>query len=569
MTTGTGVRWLAFAGLVAATPVVGIRPYVRSAGGPDTVGFERTIREVLAAGRHSAMRWPAIGDAAAVVESLAGSNGWRFRWTRAGKPTPAAEAALQALRRAGEWGLEPADYDADSLVLWGERLRRTGEGDGRALALFETALSVDVARLVAALASGRPPNAAIAPGPRPGVTPTSRGPAPPPPLARLVDSVSRAPLPAAWFDQLAAPTDDDRALLGFLRRYRQLAADSTVEPPEFGGRVLKPGGSDPAVGALRRFLVAVGDLEPAVAASATAASDYGDDLVAGVRRFQARHGLDVDGVVGRATAIALGRPLSDRVRQIELALERRRWLPRPLPLPAIVVNVPAFGLVAIDSSGERLSMAVVAGQAREHETPTLSAWLSRVVFQPWWEVPTSIMKAEIRPKALRDSTYLAREGMELWLGDEVVPATRQFVRRIGQDVRVRQRPGPRNALGRVKFLLPNPHSVFLHDTPARGLFARSRRDFSHGCVRVAEPAQLAWFVLRDQVGWTADRVTEAMAGEETFEVELPRPIPVFVVYQPVTVGAGGSIHFAPDIYDLDRRLDMVLRAGYPYRTSLP
>ncbi len=557
MMIGAGAGWLVVVATVAAGPSgVPLRWHHAVA---DTAEYARTVREVLSAPRHPTMRWPLLTDAASVVESLAVRNDWQPRWTRDGRPTPAALAAIAGLQRAADWGLGGDDYDGDALATEANRLAR-GHADDRSVALFDVAMTVDLARLIAALHGGRVRVAGLHPGLEVGSGPLA--------LVSVVDSVSRAPVAAAWFDVRAGPAEEDRALLGALARYRVLAADTGLRPPLFGGRTIEPGADHPAVGVLRRYLVAVGDLDRADPVEPGAETRYDGALVGAVRRFQGRHGLVVDGVIGPATTRELARPLGDRVAQLEWALERRRWLPRPLPRTVIVVNVATFQLEAVADGRERLTMAAIVGQARGHQTPVLSAQLTRAVFRPWWEVPASIMKEEIGPMAGRDSAYLARADMELWLGDQVVPATSGNVRRIGKDVRVRQRPGPLNALGGVKFLLPNRYAVFLHDTPSRALFTEARRDFSHGCVRVAEPAALARFVLQALPEWTTERIESAMTGVDPVEVAIPTPIPVFVIYQPVTID-DGAIRFAPDAYGHDAALARTLRAGYPYRLSLP
>jgi len=294
--------------------------------------------------------------------------------------------------------------------------------------------------------------------------------------------------------------------------------------------------------------------------------------VAAVKQFQTRQGFEPDGVIGPATIGRLSRPFDQRVRQIELALERFRWLPVSFTAPPIIVNIPAFRLFAFrgltDREDNMLAMDVVVGAAYDKHTPVFAADMRYLIFRPYWEVPVSIMTAELGPKALSDPEFLQREGMVLVSGESdrapELPATPENLARIGNGLRLRQLPGAQNALGLLKFVLPNAHDVYMHDTAARGLFAKARRDFSHGCIRLSDPVALAAHVLRDQPEWTAERIRAAMNGEDDMRVNLLRPVPVCIVYSTASASDNGDVYFYPDIYDLDRELDQLLKKGYPY-----
>lgn len=261
-----------------------------------------------------------------------------------------------------------------------------------------------------------------------------------------------------------------------------------------------------------------------------------------------------------------------RVRQIELALERWRWLPHSAAAPWIVVNVPAFRLYALRSDreerGDLLRMKVVAGEATEHPTPLMVTQIVAVQFHPPWLVPATIALREIRPAALRDSFFLSHQHYELLSRDSVVAATRANIARIGTGIDVRQTPGPWNALGAIKFVTPNPAAVFMHDTPARADFDRAARAFSHGCIRVETPMALAEFALTGNAAWPADRIEDALADTVTLTVALKRPIPVFVLYQTLVPDGSGGLITYPDAYAFDRKLEAMLRAGFPYRSTL-
>jgi murein L,D-transpeptidase YcbB/YkuD len=264
-----------------------------------------------------------------------------------------------------------------------------------------------------------------------------------------------------------------------------------------------------------------------------------------------------------------GLEAADQVHQIELALERLRWLPPLGKSPLIAVNIPAFQLFAFDSAGgtgaPALAMKVVVGKAVSTRTPMLFEPMRYVEFLPYWNVPRSILLSEIIPTLRRNPSYLRAHDMELVVpgggaaGDRV---TADEIRRLMADsLRVRQRPGPANALGLVKFVFPNAAAVYLHGTPQSELFAKSRRDFSHGCIRVEDPAALAEWVLRDKPGWTADSVTGAMEGSTTRRVLLRKPLPVAVFYTTVVAMPDGTARFYPDVYGLDRELSEQLRSG--------
>ena len=344
-----------------------------------------------------------------------------------------------------------------------------------------------------------------------------------------------------------------------LARYRALAADSSLHPlpstlPAADGKL------DCGSAGLHRLLVALGDLA-ADAAPPTNCSD--PTLVESLKRFQARHGVASDGVMGRATRTALNVPLSHRVRQIELALERLRWLPDLGARPFVAINIPMFRLWAWNPDAPTdasISMGVVVGRALNTQTPVLLEDMRHLVFRPYWNLPRSIVRNEVLPAISRDPGYLQRNDMEIvrGAGDDAEPVTaneENLVALRQGGLRLRQRPGPKNSLGLVKFIFPNDANVYLHDTPATRLFGQARRDFSHGCVRVEDPVGLAHWVLKNQPGWTRERIQAAMAGAAPMRVDLARPLPVILFYMTaMAVPADQTIHFASDIYGHDAKL---------------
>lgn len=344
-----------------------------------------------------------------------------------------------------------------------------------------------------------------------------------------------------------------------LPRYRELAArPALTQLPALPRGSLKEGDAWEGLPALRTLLTALGDL-PEEHDGQPPAATLDAALAQALQRFQERHGLEPDGVLGQATWRALATPLSQRVRQIERTLARWRELPPNPHSRAIFVNIPRFRLYATStmtgSEADMLRIDVVVGRTlRDLRTPTFTADMTHLIFRPYWEVPRSIAHNEILPAARRDAGYLARNRYELVDGEgRIVAATPEALAQVEAGMlRVRQQPGPDNALGSVKFMLPNAHNVYLHDTPARALFTRTRRAFSHGCIRVADPAALARFVLREDAGWTPERIAAAMQGEEPVQVNLAEPIRVYIVYGTAIAREDGSVLFLDDLYGLER-----------------
>jgi murein L,D-transpeptidase YcbB/YkuD len=282
-----------------------------------------------------------------------------------------------------------------------------------------------------------------------------------------------------------------------------------------------------------------------------------------VKHFQARHGLDADGVIGRTTFAQLNVPASKRVEQIEWALERWRWMPSKFDGPAILVNLPEFKLRARDGN-EELTMRVVVGKAAGHRTPVFDGDIKHVVFRPSWSVPPNIQRNEILPKVAGDAGYLARNNYELVdsatgrvAGSSVDGDTLRRIR--NGSLRVRQKPGDHNALGLVKFLFPNDNNVYLHSTPQQALFSRTRRDFSHGCIRVEDPVALAEWVLRGQESWSKEKIEAAINGKrDDVYVKIQRPIEVVITYATAVACENGEVNFYQDIYGHDTQLARVL-----------
>jgi murein L,D-transpeptidase YcbB/YkuD len=345
-----------------------------------------------------------------------------------------------------------------------------------------------------------------------------------------------------------------------LARYRTIAGrGGWPQLPE--GTLLRPGEQvrPEVLHPLRARLLATGDLQGGDATP----ERYAGVLPDAVRRFQARHGLAVDGIVGPATLGAMNVPADRRAQQIAINMDRWRRLPDSLGKRYVRVNIPEYRLSLVAESHELLSMRVVVGRPST-ETPAFSDRIRYVQFRPYWNVPESIARRELWPRGAAEPGTLTAEGYEViagWdEGAEVVDIEAIDWEAERFHYRLRQRPGPANALGLVKFMFPNRYSVYLHDTPAKRLFARRERALSHGCVRVEDPAALATELLRVQ-GWAADGVRAAMREGIPRSVRVEEPVPVHLLYMTTWVDDGGIVHFRADIYGRDR--SAMTRFGCP------
>jgi len=294
---------------------------------------------------------------------------------------------------------------------------------------------------------------------------------------------------------------------------------------------------------------------------------YAGALVDAVRNFQSRHGLAPDGRIGEETFRQLSTPLALRVRQLQFALERFRWLPSGLKPPLVVVNIPEYQLRAYEDH-RVLSMKVIVGKAFDRQTPVFADEMEYVIFRPYWYVPARIVREEIVPLLQKRPNYLMKHQMEVvdHQGTVITDGTvdKDTLRQLlAGRLEIRQRPGPQNSLGLVKLVFPNQYDVYLHGTPERELFSRTRRDFSHGCIRVEDAPALAAWALSSDPSWSSERIHTVMSGDETLQVNLPRHIPVMIVYGTVVVEDSGEVRFFNDVYGLDDALGHALAAVHP------
>ena len=505
------------------------------------------IRSLAADYAHASRAADSPYDERAWLERFYGARDYAPAWTGA-----AATQALDVLGKADEHGLPAQDYSPRPLAA---RMHAHGAAPVDDTADQDAALTLALLRYLADLHAGRIRSDFAA--------------------VRVVDPVPL--LQHALAEQnLAAAVDAAEPRLAIYHRlkatlaeYRKLATQPTAPLPAApSNRAIEAGAAYAGARELGARLMLLGDLAPE---AGTQGDTYSAELAQAVMRFQDRHGLDADGKLGRQTLAALNVPLASRVRQVELSMERLRWLPELPPGPFIAVNLPSFRLWAFKATDAPpvLATRVIVGKAVRTQTPLFIGTLRHIEFNPYWNVPPSILRAEIVPALLRDPDYLVKNDMEVvGPGAQTVSAATLAALRSGA-LRVRQRPGPQNALGAIKFALPNSMNIYLHSTPARALFARSRRDFSHGCIRVEDTAALANFVLADQAGWTSEAIAAAMAPGPNRTVQLKAPMPVVIFYTTAIVDGDGRPLFPDDVYRLDGALErnLAARAGREGRSG--
>jgi murein L,D-transpeptidase YcbB/YkuD len=475
-----------------------------------------------------------------------------------GRVSTDADAALGVLAAGPDHGLGADAYAQSSLRLQRARL---DVADPTARARFDVTLSFQMLRFWRHLHLGR-------------VDPRLLGfrltaPADDHDFAAMLRSAVARHDVAASTAALAPPFVLYRSLSRELGRYRDLAARAEPLTLAFPIRSLHPGERAEGLASLAARLRLLGDLPSD--APVLSSPSYDAPLVEGLRRFQERHGLEADGIVGATTLAALRVPPAARLQQLEMAMERLRWLPHLSTDGFLAVNIPMFrlwGWGPVPQDGvPAFDMNVIVGKALDTQTPVFVEELRHIIFRPYWNVPASILRGEILPALARSSTYLSRQAMEIvdGPGDDarVVPLSAESLDGLRQGrLRVRQRPGPRNALGLVKFVFPNDEGVYMHGTPTPQLFGRPRRDFSHGCVRVEDPVGLAEWLLRDQPAWTRARIEAAMNGPAPLRVNLTKPLQVVLFYlTAVVMPQDGRVHFANDVYGHDARLARALRSS--------
>ncbi len=533
--TGIWLAWLmaAWGALAQAAPasdaVQGeLRQRLAGGGEPLRVGDEKLI-------------------AAQAVARFYAARGYRPAWS----PIELAEQLLATVARAGDEGLRPADYHKATLAQLLEAARK-GASPAK-LAELELVASDAFLGYARHLLAGRLDPKVV--DKDWVLTPRSRD---------LVALLNEALAKRRVNESLAAlaPQYPGYARLreGLARLREQVAAGGwpTVTPFAKGEKV-EAGGQDPRVAEVRARLRATGELG---AALDDGSALYDEALQAAVRRFQNRHGLTEDGVIGPGTVAALNVGARERLRQVELNLERWRWLPGELGKRHIVVNIPGFEMAVYEGGTPVFDARVVVGQSVK-PTPVFTGRMDRVVLSPTWNVPHSIASEEILPKLKRDPGYALKQNIRIFgANGEVDPlAVNWGAYGTGNfPFRLRQEPGEKNPLGRVKFLFPNRYDVYLHDTSNPALFERAQRTFSHGCIRISKPLELAEYLLRHDRNWNRTRLVEAMDAGKERAVALSEAVPIHMLYWTAWVDADGELQFRNDIYQRDRQVVKALQA---------
>ncbi|MGV0974358.1 MAG: L,D-transpeptidase family protein [Azonexus sp.] len=503
--------------------------------------------------RHFAMICLTVGLTIASLPPVLADT---LRWFSAGRPTATAHQAVGLLTSAADDGLDANDYGAEYLRKAIDNATSGPPLPDQRIAQIDLALTSAMVRYLADVHGGRVDPQRLAENYTPASSPGFD------PDALLLTAIANDRLAEAA-RRAAPPLAQYLELQEALARYRELAGNPAWHkalPPPAGGK-LTPGQTYVGLAALSERLQLLGDLP----ANGAPPSSYEGKLVDGVRSFQERHGLTADGVVGKGTLEQLDVAPEERVRQLELALERLRWTPLPPAARAIVVNVPEFRLRAYavrDGKFEmKTAMNIIVGNARKTRTPLFAAEMQYVEFSPYWNVPPSIARGETLPKLRRDPAYFDQQGFEFVGSDgrAISGFSESYLDAVQRgQMRIRQRPSARNALGDIKFVFPNRDNIYLHHTPTPQLFKKDRRDFSHGCIRVEEPLELAKFVLAGEPEWTEERIVQAMTKGRSATLRLQEPFPVVIAYATAAI-RDGRVHFFPDIYGQDRILDEALR----------
>nr|WP_257031319.1 L,D-transpeptidase family protein [Edaphobacter lichenicola] len=537
----------------------------RSAAKQDSASAR--LSAIAASGHLEDLRWPDFSDYRSHVINFY-RPGYQPAWIHDGQPTTQALELIQILQDADREGLQADDYDASR---WADRvalLKSPHEAADEAR--FDAALTVCGMRYVSDLHIGR-------------VNPQNLG-------FEFDVSSKKLDLPHfvrerlvngsdlhAELAQIEPPFPSYKRLRAALLHYMELEKSGDGEKVlDVGG--VSPGGQYAGIAGLGNRLRLLGDLPDSVSIPPDS-KVYEGPLVDAVKHFQERLGRQATGELDYKTVVELNVPLSDRIEQMRLGLERYRWLPYQFKQPPIVINVPEFRLYGFDGKNEvGLTMRVNVGEDYDHQTPMFENNIQYLVFRPYWTPTPNILRKEIIPD-LEKNPSLSDQNLELVSASgkviksgDVTPALLQQVR--AGKLTVRQPPGPENGMGLVKFIFPNQHDVYIHDTPAsldmfseatEGEEGELKRVASHGCIHVQDPAKFAAWLLRNNPSWNLEKVEKAMHdGRDNFQVNLVPAIPVLIFYMTVVVGENGDVHFFHDIYDHDRTLKLELAQGYPY-----
>jgi len=512
-------------------------------------------------GRNADLRWPDFTPYKTEVAKLYETNGYSLVWVQHGSVRPQGLAVIQLLQNADAKGLDPEDYDGSR---WQGRLLKLGQNPSEQdLVSFDTALTVSAMRYIRAVHCGRANLKEFNFQLDTGSDQFS--------LADFIQTqVVNAGDPVAEIQKLEPPFLGYRKLLALLPVYEGYAKQDDGQKLPMVAKTVRPGQPYAGVVRLGWFLQTIGDI-PASQHLDPNATIYEGTLVEGVKHYQDRHGETPTGNLDVRTINELNTPPAARIRQIKLTLERWRWLPHSFSQPPVVVNLPEYRVRAMNADGTvAFHRNVIIGKAYGHKSPVFEKEIQYVVFRPYWDVTPTIQRSEIVPHIQKDPNYIAKHNFEVVTPQGEVVTDNQVSPEVLEGIKslhlmVRQKPGKTNSLGLVKIIFPNSDNVYLHGTDVPELFSQDVRDFSHGCIRVEKPAELAAWVLRNNPGWDLERVRATMHGDkDNLQVNLTTRIPVLIVYGTAAVNEENQIRFFDDIYGYDAELEKALAAGYPY-----
>jgi murein L,D-transpeptidase YcbB/YkuD len=519
------------------------------------------MQTVVVTGSLSSLRWPNFSDLQSQANAFYQQQHDQPAWTQSGVPTSQANTMIAAFRASAAKGFNPEDFDASR---WANRTAQLHSKSPNAVVDFDVALTVCAMRYIAALHNGRVNPEPVA------FSVQSQGNQYNLPQFLAQQVIHAGNLPEL-LNSLEPQSDHYRRIELALGRYLAMASQDTTAPLPPIAATIKPGDHYAGTQQLRARLLLFGDTSPADATPATVSATYDRALAGSVRLFQRRHGLTEDGNLTPATLAALNVPVARRIRQMQDSLERWRWLPAEYAHTPLLVNLPEFVLRAYSPDNTlAFKMNVIVGRSIEdRQTPVFTNKLKFIIFRPYWYIPVSIAKSEVLPHLKDDPEYLTKKNYEV-VHPNGEPAGAWNLRAIeSQNAVIREKPGPHNSLGLAKFVFPNTLNIYLHGTSEPWLFAHSRRDLSHGCVRVQDPAKLAAWLLQDQPQWPLEKIEAAMdSGPNSQQVNLKTPTGVTIIYSTVMVEENGEVHFLNDIYGADARIESALANGYPYPSAV-
>lgn len=556
-----------FSGLALAI-IVSRKPIRASAGLPQprvaqssrtlTPAGVSSLLAIVDSARNEELRWPSFVAYKMEFKKLYDANGGSLVWVQNGQVRPQGLAVIEVLRNANSRGLEPEDYDGSR---WPTRLTKLKQNLAEQdLISFDTALTVSAMRYIRAVHAGRVNPKEFNFQLDNGEDKFS--------LAEFLQSkVVNGTDPAAEIQKLEPPFSGYKKLMALLPVYEEYAKKDDGAKLQTTTKTIRPGQSYASLSRLGSFLQLIGDI-PGGTQLDPNATIYEGTFVEGVKHYQDRHGENPTGELDARTINELNTPPPARIEQIRLTLERWRWLPHSFAQPPVVVNLPEYRLRAMNPDGTvSFYKKVIIGKAYGHKSPVFEKDIQYVVFRPYWEVPPSIQRHDLLPHIQKDPNYIAKNNFQVITTKGEVVTENVVSPEVLEGIKtgrlmVRQKPGAANSLGLVKIIFPNPDNVYLHGTDEPKLFSSDVRDFSHGCIRVDQPADFVAWILRNNPGWDVERVKATMNGDkENLQINLATRIPVLIVYGTAAVNEENQIRFFDDVYGYDADLKKALAAA--------